>query len=268
MLTTRFVTGSLTWTDVGTPDIDRANGFYGGVFGWASESAGEDFGGYVTYRSDGQSVAGGMQVPEADAPPAWSLYFRTPDIEATAKAVEQAGGTVVLEPVDVGELGRMAVFTDPTGAGFSAWQAGQMQGFEAVQRPGSLCWAELYTSDVAAASAFYSKALGLQTFEVPFPGGTYTTLYPEGTDAESMLGGVVSKEIDPLEAEGPSHWLPYFEVADCDAAAAKAGELGGSVGMPPKDLQDVGRIAKLTDPFGARFAVMRPAPRQGGEGES
>ncbi|MDQ8706282.1 VOC family protein [Streptomyces sp. LHD-70] len=261
MLTTSFVTGSLTWADLGTPDIERANGFYGGVLGWTSEGDSEKFGGYVTYRSDGQSVAGGMQVPEAEAPPSWSLYFRTPDAEATAKAVEQAGGTVVLEPMDVGDLGRMTVCTDPTGAGFSVWQAGAMPGFEAVQRPGSLCWAELYTSDVAAASAFYSTAIGLQTYDVPFPGGSYTTLYPEGTDPESMFGGVVPREIDPLEAEGPSHWLPYFEVSDCDAAAAKAAELGGSVGMGPTDLKDVGRIAKVADPFGARFAVMRSAAR-------
>ncbi|MFM9371285.1 VOC family protein [Streptomyces sp. Da 82-17] len=262
MLTTSFVTGSLTWADLGTPDIERANGFYGGVFGWTAEGDSEKFGGYVTYRSDGQSVAGGMQVPEKEAPPAWSLYFCAPDVEAAVKAVEQAGGTVALEPIDVGDLGRMAVCTDPTGAGFSVWQAGTMPGFEAVQRPGSLCWAELYTSDVTAASEFYSTALGLQAYEVPFPGGSYTTLYPQGADPEAMFGGVVPKEVDALEARSPSHWLPYFEVADCDAAAAQARELGGAVDMEPTDLQDVGRIAKLADPFGARFAVMRPAPRQ------
>ncbi|NBE56953.1 VOC family protein [Streptomyces boluensis] len=262
MLTTRFVAGSLTWTDVGTPDIGRANAFYAGVLGWTAEGASEKFGGYVTYRSDGQSVAGGMEVPESDAAPSWSLYFRTPDAEATAKAVRQAGGEVVMEPMDVGDLGRMVVCTDPTGAGFSLWQAGTMPGFEAVDRPGTLCWAELYTGDVPAATAFYGEALGLRTFDVPFPGGSYVTVYPDGKDEDAMFGGVVPKASDPLEAEGEPYWLPYFEVADCDAAADVARRRGGTVRFGPMDLEGVGRVAKLADPFGARFAVLTPAPRE------
>lgn len=263
MLSTQFVTGSLTWTDVGAPDIEAANDFYSGVLGWTPEGSGEEFGGYVTYRSEGQSVAGGMTVPESEAAPAWSLYFNTPDVNATVKAVQQAGGSVALEPVDVAGLGQMAIFTDPSGAAFSAWQPGTMQGFEAVGRPGAVCWAELYTGDVPAVTAFYRDALGLRTFEVPFPGGSYVTVYPGETNEDAMFGGVVPKESDPLEARGESHWLPYFEVADCDAAVGAARRLGGTVRLEPTDLEGVGRVAKLADPFGAHFALMTPAPQEG-----
>lgn len=263
MLSTRFVTGSLTWTDVGTPDIEAANAFYSGVLGWTPRSAGEEFGGYVTYLSEGQAVAGGMAVAESEAAPAWSLYFCTPDAHATAKAVQQAGGTVVIEPMDLGGLGHMAACTDPSGAAFCIWQAGTMQGFDAVDRPGTVCWAELYTGDVPATTAFYGEVFGLRTFEVPFPGGRYVTVYPADTTEDAMFGGVVPKDSDPLEASGESHWLPYFEVADCDAAVDAVRRLGGTVRLEPTDLEGVGRVAKLADPFGARFALMTPAPREG-----
>lgn len=77
-----------------------------------------------------------------------------------------------------------------------------------------------------------------------------------------MFGGVVDKADDPAEAQASAYWLPYFEVTDTDATVAKAEELGGAVRMPATDLPDVGRIAKLTDPYGARFAVIKSAPVQ------
>ncbi|MFC7303529.1 VOC family protein [Streptomyces monticola] len=263
MLTTRFVTGSLVWADFSTPDIEGANAFYGTLFGWDAESSGEEFGGYVMYRSDGKDVAGGMAVPPEQGPAAWSLYFRTPDADAAAKAAEQAGGAVVFEPMDVGDLGRMAVLKDAEGASFGVWQPGVMQGFGAVQVPGSLCWAELYAADVPAAAAFYSAVLGLQSFDVPFPGGSYTTLHPAGTEADAMFGGILPAAAAPAGADGGAHWLPYFEVTDCDSAARRAGELGGAVRKAPTDLEGVGRTAHLADPYGARFAVLKSVPQEG-----
>lgn len=49
-----------------------------------------------------------------------------------------------------------------------------------------------------------------------------------------------------------AYWLPYFEVADPDQATGAA-----EVVVEPHDLDGVGRIAVLVDPFGARFGVMR-----------
>jgi predicted enzyme related to lactoylglutathione lyase len=60
-----------------------------------------------------------------------------------------------------------------------------------------------------------------------------------------------------------AQWLPYFEVTDADATVARARELGGTVRVPVTDLPDVGRVAKLTDPYGARFAVIRTEPQPG-----
>jgi len=98
---------------------------------------------------------------------------------------------------------------------------------------------------------------------VPFPGGTYTCINPAGTEESDMFGGLVPLADDPTEAESGAYWLPYFEVTDTDATVGKAQELGGTVRMPATDLEGVGRMAKLADPYGARFAVIKSAPQQG-----
>jgi predicted enzyme related to lactoylglutathione lyase len=53
--------------------------------------------------------------------------------------------------------------------------------------------------------------------------------------------------------------MPYFEVADCDAAVAKAKELGGRIYAPATDIPKVGRFAVLADHQGAVFAVIKMA---------
>ncbi|MER5181168.1 VOC family protein [Streptomyces sp. NPDC002896] len=257
MLTTRYVTGSPNWLDVGTRDIEGAKAFYGGLFGWEFQSAGPEAGGYGMFQLHGKTVAGGMAITEDQGSPSWTLYFQSPDVDATAKAVEQSGGIVLMQPMDVFDQGRMAMFADPAGVAFGSWQPGVNKGLDLVGDQGTLCWTELYTPDVAGATEFYGSVFGWGTFDVPFSGGTYTTVHPADTGEEGMFGGVLPLESDPIESKAGAYWLPYFEVADADASAAKARELGGTVRMEPRDMESVGRLAKLTDPYGARFAVIK-----------
>ncbi|GGQ75201.1 VOC family protein [Streptomyces flaveolus] len=262
MLTTRFVTGAPNWIDVGTSDIDGATSFYGGLFGWGFRSAGPEAGGYGFFELDGRIVAGGMQTTPEQGPPSWTVYFQTPDAEATAEASERAHGGVLMRPMDVMGQGTMAILADRAQVPFGVWQPGRLGGLGVAGETGALCWVELYTPDIAAAAAYYHTVLGLETSAVPFPGaGTYTCVNPAGEGEESMFGGVVPLADDALETD--AHWLPYFAVADADATVARAGELGGTVRMPATDIEGVGRLARLADPYGARFAVLRPAPREG-----
>ncbi|MFF9087875.1 VOC family protein [Streptomyces sp. NPDC014991] len=263
MLTTRFVTGAPNWVDVGTPDIDGATSFYGALLGWRFRSAGGEAGGYGFFQRDGKTVAGGMQTGPEQGPPAWTVYFRSEDAQATAEAAEQAHGGVLVRPTDVMGQGRMAILADQAGVPFGIWQPGRTEGVDAANEPGALCWVELYTRDVAAAAAFYHQVLGLETSAVPFPGGTYTCVNPAGAGEDAMFGGVVPLADAPGEAEDGPHWLPYFEVTDPDAVAGQAERLGGKVRMPPTTVDGVGRMTKLADPYGARFAVIRSAPPQG-----
>ena len=262
MLTTRFVNGAPNWLDIGTPDIDGANSFYGGLFGWRFQTAGPDAGGYGFFQLSGRTAAGGMQTTPEQGPPSWTVYFQSADAEATAKAAEQSGGSVLMRPMDVMGEGHMAVLADQAGVPFGLWQPGQTKGVDLAGETGSLCWVELYTPDIARAAAFYRQVLGWVTEGVPFPGGTYTCINPEGGGRDDMFGGLVPLADDPTEAEAGAHFLPYFEVADTDATVSQAQELGGSVRVPAADIEGVGRIARLADPYGARFAVIKSAPPQ------
>ncbi|MFG2925168.1 VOC family protein [Streptomyces sp. NPDC048305] len=259
MLDPSFETGVPNWIDLGTPDIDAATGFYGGLFGWELVPGGPETGGYGTYQLRGKTVAGVMTVPTEQGKPAWSVYFRTPDADATARAVEKAGGTAAFPPMDVLDYGRMGGFTDSTGAYFGVWQSGTVTGLGMIMESGSLLWSELHTPDVPAAAAFFNTVFGWQTQAMDYPGGSYTTVRPAGGSDDSAFGGIVGLGQDPERATGP-HWLPYFAVDDADATAAAVVRLGGAVTMDPADVAEVGRIATFADPAGASFAVIKPAP--------
>ncbi|MGW1718233.1 VOC family protein [Streptomyces sp. NPDC002156] len=263
MLTTRFVTGAPNWIDLGTPDIEGATAFYSALFGWDFRSAGPEAGGYGFFQLGGRTAGGGMQMTEEQGgAPSWTVSFQTPDVDATVKAAEQVGGAAPMPAMDVMDAGRMAVLTDTAGAVFGLWQPARIKGLEVTGDPGSLCWVELYTTDVPKAAAFYGTVLGLETSAVPFPGGSYTCVNPAGTGEDGMFGGVIDIADDPTGTETTPYWLPYFEVTDAGATVAKAQELGGQVRMPATEVEGVGTIAKLTDPYGARFAVIKSVPTQ------
>lgn len=260
MLGTDFSTGSPSWIDLGSPDTDAAAAFYTGVFGWDYVSAGPDAGGYGFFQQRGKTVAALGPLTEEGASSAWSVYFQTPDADATAKATEQGGGTVRVAPMDVMEAGRMAAMTDPSGAQFAVWQPGAVKGLERASEDDTLVWVELHVADPEAALGFYRELFGWRWQEMEAPGMTYRVISTaEGDLEDASFGGAAE-----LQGEGmaPS-WVPYFAVADADRTAEAVQGNGGSVLMPAADVPDVGRIAWFADPFGAPFAVLKPEPRQG-----
>jgi uncharacterized protein len=254
MLTTNYVPGAPNWVDLGTPDVDAAAAFYRAVFGWEFQSAGPDAGGYGMLTLNGKTVA--AMGPMMEAGSAWTIYFETPDADATADAVKRAGGVVRAGPMDVFTAGRMAQFTDPAGAMFAVWQPGETRGLDAVNDPGTLGWTELYAPDPAACASFYTAVFGWGTQAVPMGDFTYTVITPAGGGDDSGQGGIMPISPEMASAGLTPHWLPYFEVADCDAVVATAVEQGGSVTVPATDIPGVGRFATLADPAGAAFAVI------------
>jgi uncharacterized protein len=244
--------GDFSWIELGTTDQPAAKKFYSSLFGWASTDnpMGPDQV-YTLFRIDARE-AGGMYGYNAEqrarkAPPHWLLYVATSSADETAAKVEPAGGKVVQPAFDVMNLGRMAVLQDPAGAAIAVWQAKQHTGIGIAGAPGSFCWGELYTSDTAKASAFYSATFGW---------GTKPSLeYTEWTNGGSSIGGMMA--IKPEWGNMPPHWIPYFMVEDCDATVAKASSLGGKIHHPATDIPNVGRFAVFGDPQGASFAVIQ-----------
>ncbi|MBB4935547.1 hypothetical protein F4561_006441 [Lipingzhangella halophila] len=263
MLTTDFVLGSPCWLDLGAPDIDAASSFYTAVFDWEFNSAGPDSG-YGMFTKDGKITAAVGQLTEEGAQSAWTIYFQTSDAQSTAEQVRQAGGTVRVGPFDVSEHGRMAQLTDPQGGQFAVWEPGKTPGLGTVNEPGSLTWIELMTTDAAAAKDFYRQVFGWTTSETELPdgGGTYLMVTPAGQGEERMQGGIMQLGSEDLTLTGGlPYWHPVFDVADCDAAAARATANGGSVLMEPADAESIGRIAVCRDRAGAEFVLLTPASR-------
>lgn len=215
----------------------------------------EQTGGYRQAMLHGKPVAGVMPLMQEGQPPAWSTYVSVEDADATAAKVREAGGMVMAEPMDVLDLGRMAVLADTTGAVFGIWQPGTFVGAEIVNEAGAVVWSELNTRDPEAAKAFYGTVFGWSFEEREFETGSYTSLKA----GEDTVGGMIDIT-GRVPDEVPAHWLVYFAVEDTDATIEKAKGSGGEVVFGPEEISEVGRIAVLKDPFGAVFALITPDP--------
>lgn len=240
--------GAPTWIDLMSSDVDSAQRFYGTVFGWTFESAGPEYGGYVTASKDGQPVAGLMpNDPQWNAPDAWSTYLHTADVKATVAAAVAAGAIGCMEPMEVPDKGWMAMLTDPTGAPFGLWQPTGHRGFQVVGEAGAPVWHQLTTRDYAAALDFYRQVFGWQTEVVAdTPEFRYSAAVFDG---ESLLG-VMDGSILPDGV--PSTWTFFLGAEDVDKTVALVTANGGTVLRAAEDTP-YGRLAAVADATGAAF---------------
>ncbi len=252
-----YAPGTPCWIDLSTPDQDAAAEFYGGLFGWSVEEDenAEETGGYRVARLKGKAVGGIMKIVQEGQPPAWASYVCVDDADAAAVKAREAGGSMMVEPMDVLDYGRMAFVIDPTGAAIGLWQPGVNIGAGLVNEAGALTWNELNTRDVAAAKEFYGAVFGWSFDEREFSTGMYTSLKL----GEDTVGGMIDVT-GRVPDEVPNHWLVYFATEDADATLEQAKGSGGEVVFGPETIAEVGRIAVLKDPFGAVFAVIQPDP--------
>jgi predicted enzyme related to lactoylglutathione lyase len=254
-----YAPGKFCWVDLGTTDAPAAKRFYTGLFGWTAED--RPTGGDMTYTMfalGGKSVAAlyqqDAQQQAMGIPPNWLSYISVESADAAAERTKGLGGTVLMEPFDVLDVGRMAMIQDPTGAVVALWEPRRHIGAELIEEPNTLAWNELATTDTARAGTFYAGLLGWASERQQYGAIDYT-IFKLG---EQMSGGMMA--IAPDWGPVPPHWLVYFAVEDCDAAADRAEELGGAVHMPPTDIPRVGRFAMFRDPQGAVFAVIKFLP--------
>lgn len=240
--------GTPTWVDLGIPDLDRATAFYGALFGWDFEVGSPEAGHYTICLLRGRPAA--ALVPNHDPQATafwWNVYLATEDCDRTAERVTAAGGTLLVPPMDVMDQGRMAIARDPVGAQFGLWQGRAHLGCELVNEPGALVRNDLVTPDPASAREFYAAVFDFTLDgNADLPELDFTFLRrPDGHE----IGGIMGSP-----GAGASAWNTTFEVSDTDEVIRRAVAAGGKAGEP----QDMvyGRIATLTDPFGAEFAVI------------
>ena len=277
-----YPTGVPCWIDTTQPDPAEATEFYKGLFGWEVENvspAGQPA--YFIARLDGGDVAGIGGAGE-DAPTTWNTYIATDSADDTAAKVKKAGGSVVLEPMDVGPAGRMAVFADPTGGFINVWQAGEHRGAQIVNQDGAWAWSDVFTTDVDKAAAFYKAVFGLETrpmgdappeygrmlcrpgyqehlaeLDPEFPKRLVEYGAPEGFG--DLVAFLAPLSEDRFPAGTPSHWNVTFSVPDTDEATAKAERLGAKVLVPPTTTPPT-RFSIVADPAGAAFTLSKFTP--------
>lgn len=254
---TSYAPGTPCWVDVTSPDLDKTIKFYGDLFGWEAHRVPQpEAGGYTMFTLRDLYVAAGSPPQQEGMPSHWTTYIASDDVDDTAAKIRDAGGTVLMDPFDIFDSGRMTVAQDPTGAIFGVWQAGNHHGAQLANEPGTQVWNECQTNDPAAADEFYKKVFGYEVDVMPMREGgpEYHVLKVDGKGIAGVLG------ITPQMEGVPPNWSTIFAVADTDETVARAKELGATTLMEGMDLPDIGRLAVLQDPVGAVFQVLQPAP--------
>jgi uncharacterized protein len=224
--------GSFCWIELATTDQNAAKSFYDSLFGRTvndSPMGPGEF--YSIFKLQGRDVAAAYTLRKEQltqgVPPHWMLYVAVESADQAANRAAQLGGKVLAPAFDVFDFGRMAVLQDPTGATFSVWGAEKHVGIGIAGENATLCWADLTTPDPSRAGKFYSDLFGWKMMKDEHDEHGYVHIM----NGEDFIGGI--PPVNPRSAHMPPHWLAYFAVADCDASAAKAKQLGARFYMEP-----------------------------------
>lgn len=194
------------------------------------------------------------------------------DVNSTAAAVTDAGGTLEVGPAEVGPAGALAVVRDPAGARVLLWQAGQRLGAGLVNAPGAWNFSNLRTADPAAVRPFYETLFGWRFVDLPGSAGQWIqvpgygqhladTVDPDIFERQATAPAGFADVVAGVEPAGSSPtpvWSVVFAVADRDASAATAQQLGGIVLATEDTLWT--KTARVSDPQGGSFTLSQFAP--------
>jgi hypothetical protein len=246
--------GAVAWLDMMVTANEEALQFYQPLFGWSGEPEPADPNKYAVQSVRGKAVAGLGAMPAGEPVMPWTGYFAVTDIDAAVGRITQHGGAVIMAATEVPEVGKFAHGTDPSGAAFGLWQAGQFPGFELFGEPGCAYWLELVTTEGKSCADFYAALFETEVEAMAEMPDSYWTV---------QVGGEPRAGIFQVEQVDKPHWRPYFQVADADIAVAAALAAGAHL---TEQVQDTpfGRMATLLDPFGVEIKVATPPPGMGG----
>lgn len=234
---TRHHENTVSWIDLGTPDMATTTAFYTALFGWTV--AQPDSSGYRLCTLRGHLVAALGPAEDAGAP-YWTTNVTVSDIQATATRFTNLGARIVVTPTQVGTLGLAAVTIDPVGAPLSLWQPGTHDGMQLNQEPGTFARISLLTEHSAHAAAFYRPAL-------------HWNSNPQHTEfrlPDRSIAAIGEPPGKPTTQR--SLWLVGFASSSPTAHADRARQLGAT---------EVRRTANgdvvMRDPTGALFGLTR-----------
>ncbi|MCL4780639.1 MAG: VOC family protein [Gammaproteobacteria bacterium] len=246
--------GKFVWIDLVTTDVREARRFYGGLFGWTFAETGSGSQSYTLAYQAGFPVGGMAErqpSPDQKRHARWIAFVSVPDVKAAATAVVARGGVELIAPRRVEGRGDMAIMADPDGAPFGFIDSASGDPPDYLAEVGDWIWALYQSPDASSAAAFYQD---IGDYEVVpderFPDRRHFFLVAGGYTRASLA------QIPPERTGLRPEWLYFVRVADVDASAARAAELGGRIIVAPDPAVFAGRIAVIADPAGAPVGLM------------
>lgn len=240
----KHTVGEVIWRELMVPNVEKAKGFYGELFGWAFEvmpMPDKPDEPYTIIKCGGRGIGGMARLPsEVPAPPMWTSVVWTADVDKSIATVKKHGGQVYFGPVDLPGVGRYAHVGDQDKACIAMLTpAGESETKPERPSAGTFCWETLGTSDVERAKTFYADVFGwTPKAQEHMPGSLFWA-------GESMVA-------DIQKAEGfPPCWTTYVVVDKLEAARERAEKLGAEIMVAEIPVPGVGRFAIIGDPDGA-----------------
>lgn len=126
-----------------------------------------------------------------------------------------------------------------------------------MPKHGEFCWTEFASTDISKCRPFYENVFGWQ-FNKSESTGEEMEYLEFSSSGESYPDGAIY-QIQPEMWGGntpPAHISLYISVDNVDESIEKAKQLGATIGFGPYDIPNVGRMAVVTDPTGANFAMI------------
>lgn len=249
--------GDFIWYELLTTDADAAQAFYSEMLGWSVSPSGVEG---MDYRiiHVGPNPIGGMMTITSDmaahgARPAWLGYVAVADADETVAGIRQRGGKVMMGPMDLPNVGRIATVADPQHAPFYVMQPahhGKSLAFaDDCPRAGHCAWNELVTPDQPAAWDFYGELFGWSK-------DGEMDMGPMGSYQFVRHGAVLGAMMPGTPEMGPPHWNQYFRVHDVDRAKAAIEAGGGQVVHGPHEIPGGDYAMNCVDPQGAHFGLV------------
>lgn len=247
--------GDHVWFELLTSDAEAAQSFYASVLGWTFADSGQPDVDYRIINAGPHSIGGLMTITEQmhGCPPQWLGYVAVEDVDAKAAEVEKLGGKITMPGMDLPNVGRIAMVSDPAGAAFylikSANPGKSLAFADDAPRPGHGAWNELRTTDQPGAWAFYGELFGWkQDGEMDMgPMGKYQFV---------RHGGVIGAIMPSLPEWGPPMWNRIFRVANIDTAKAAVEAGGGKTLTGPDEIPGGDFAMNCMDPQGAAFGLV------------
>jgi uncharacterized protein len=255
-----YIPGKFVHADLVTNDLSAATAFYGDLFGWEFDKR-PDYAVIFAGDRDMGTIFQRELPPDATRKPRWVAYMSVPDVDAAQQIVSNYGGSTVLAPRTVPDLGTLAIFSDAEGAVFGTIQLDGGDPEDYLAEPGEWIWIQLLSRNPVKAGDFYRQLAPYELVDNAHSkrSGRYLLVSQDYARAGVMTIAADRTGVEPT-------WLPFVRVESIVDAVAKAQLLGGKVLVAPRpDLSD-GQVAVLADPTGAAIGILQwqaeVAPRE------